>query len=110
VPSAPPEPQEEEAFQEALPSLQPLVHMCFLDVAERYPGSHRVKLRFTHEGVGEGGRLRGGEVVESSIQDPFLHACFLDALEDARVPAPRGGGAIPVTHTFHFRPEADGGT
>ena len=91
-----------DALRAAVAGAQPLVRQCFLDVTERYPGPQSVRLRFTLEAQGGGGRVRDAEVAESSIQDPFLLACFVDALEDVQFPAPRGG-SVTVTFPFRFR-------
>jgi hypothetical protein len=91
---------DRDALRAAVAGARPLVRQCFLDVTERYPGPQSVRLRFTLEPQGTAGRVRDAEVAESSIQDPFLLACFVDALEDVQFPAPRGG---PVTVTFPFR-------
>jgi len=63
------------------------------------------------QGQGLSGRIKEGEVVESSIQDPWMEACFLDALTDAQFPAPKGRGKVTVTYPFTFVPSrSDGGT
>ena len=93
---------DRDALRAAVAGAQPLVRQCFLDVTERYPGPQSVRLRFTLEAQGGGGRVRDAEVAESSIQDPFLLACFVDALEDVQFPAPRGG-SVTVTFPFRFR-------
>ncbi len=87
----------------------PLIRQCFEDVAERNPGPQTVKLKFTIEGQGLTGHFRDGEVVDSSIQDPFALACFLDSLLDVRFPAPRGGGKVTITYPFTFQPGGDAG-
>lgn len=93
---------DRDALRAAVAGARPLVRQCFLDVTERYPGPQSVRLRFTLEAQGGGGRVRDAEVAESSIQDPFLLACFVDALEDVQFPAPRGG-SVTVTFPFRFR-------
>ena len=93
---------DRDALRAAVESVRPLIRECFMDVTERYPGPQQVRLRFTLEGNGGAGRMRNPEVAETSIQDPFLLACFIDALEDAQFPAPRGG-AVTVTYPFRFR-------
>ena len=100
---------DKEDIRAAIQSVKPLVRECFLDVAERYPGPQTVKLRFTIVASGTGGRFQDGEVVESTVQDPFALACFLESLTDVQFPAPRGEGVVTVTYPFHFQPAADAG-
>jgi hypothetical protein len=100
---------DKEDIRTAIQSVKPLVRECFLDVAGRNPGPQTVKLRFTIVASGTGGRFQDGEVVESTVQDPFALACFLEALTDVQFPAPRGEGSVTVTYPFHFQPAADAG-
>jgi hypothetical protein len=100
---------DKEDIRRAIQTVVPLIRQCFLDVAERYPGPQTVKLKFTIEGQGLTGHFRDGEVVDSSIQDPFALACFLDSLLDVRFPAPRGGGKVTITYPFTFQPGGDAG-
>jgi hypothetical protein len=100
---------DKEDVRRAIQTVVPLIRQCFQDVAERYPGPHTVQLKFTIEGQGLTGHFRDGEVVDSTIQDPFALACFLDSLLDVRFPAPRGGGRVTITYPFHFQPGTDAG-
>jgi hypothetical protein len=100
---------DKEDIRAAIQSVKPLVRECFMDVAGRYPGPQTVKLRFTIVASGTGGRFQDGEVVESTVQDPFALACFLEALTDVQFPAPRGEGVVTVTYPFHFEPASDAG-
>jgi hypothetical protein len=68
-----------------------------------------VKLRFTIVASGTSGRFQDGEIAESTIQDPFVQACFLESLTDVQFPAPRGEGVVTVTYPFHFEPAPDAG-
>ncbi|HVG60641.1 MAG TPA: AgmX/PglI C-terminal domain-containing protein, partial [Hyalangium sp.] len=102
-------PVDKEDIRRAIQTVVPLIRQCFEDVAERHPGPQTVKLKFTIEGQGLTGYFKDGEVVDSSIQDPFALACFLDSLVDVRFPAPRGGGRVTITYPFHFQPGADAG-
>ncbi len=102
-------PVDKEDIRRAIQTVVPLIRQCFLDVAERHPGPQTVKLKFTIEGQGLTGHFRDGEVVDSSIQDPFALACFLDSLLDVRFPAPRGGGKVTITYPFTFQPGGDAG-
>jgi hypothetical protein len=86
------------------------VRECLDDAALRHPGSQTVKLRFTLEASGERGGFRGAEVVESTLQDPFVLACLLDAFADTQFSAPPGKAPLTLTHPFHFRPGKDGGS
>jgi hypothetical protein len=98
-----------EDIRVALQAVTPLVQQCFEDVAQRNRGSQRVRLRFTVEPGGEGGRMSGGELLESTIPDPMVQACMLDSLLDARFPAPAGGGKATVVYPFEFRAPGDAG-
>lgn len=109
VPEPPPGTWDKEDVRVALQSVQPLVQECFLDAAVRHPGSQTVKLRFTLEARGEHGSFRGAEVVESTVQDPFVLACLLDTLADAQFSAPPGKAPLTLTHPFEFRPPKAGG-
>jgi len=100
---------DKEDVRRAIQTVVPLIRQCFQDVAERFPGPHTVKLKFTIEGQGLTGHFRDGEVVDSTIQDPFALACFLDSLLDVRFPAPRGGGRVTITYPFRFQPGTDAG-
>lgn len=114
---APIAPQEEEVssvskddIRRAIRSVTPLIRQCFEDAAEKNPGDHRVVLRFTIEGQGTSGRMDEGEIVESSIVDPWVQACFLESLTDAQFPAPSGGGTVTVTYPFAFTRRPDAGS
>ncbi|KFE65303.1 AgmX/PglI C-terminal domain-containing protein [Hyalangium minutum] len=100
---------DKEDVRQAIQTVVPLIRECFQDVAERFPGPHTVTLKFTIEGQGLTGFFRDGEVVDSTLQDPFALACFLDSLLDVRFPAPRGGGKVTITYPFHFQPGTDAG-
>ncbi|WP_375771074.1 AgmX/PglI C-terminal domain-containing protein [Archangium gephyra] len=105
----PPGTWSEQEVRVALQSVQPLVRECLVDASVRHPGPQTVKLRFTLEARGEQGRFQGSEVVESTVQDPFVLACLLDAFADAQFSAPPGKAPLTVTHPFHFRPGKRGG-
>jgi hypothetical protein len=100
---------DKEDVRRAIQTVVPLIRQCFQDVAERYPGPQTVTLKFTIEGQGLTGHFRDGEVEDSTLQDPFALACFLDSLLDVRFPAPRGGGRVTITYPFHFDPRPDAG-
>ncbi|MHB8878626.1 MAG: AgmX/PglI C-terminal domain-containing protein [Myxococcaceae bacterium] len=110
--SATPEPTgsvDKEAVRSAVKAVTPLVRQCFEDAAKRYPGPHKVKLSFTIQGQGLTGYLKDGEVAESTIHDPFLEGCFLEAMADAKFPPPHGGGTVKITYPFSFTPDEDAG-
>lgn len=96
-----------DEIKAAVVAVVPLIRQCFEDVAERYPGNHKVVLKFTIVGQGLTGHFKDGEVVDSTIPDPWLQACFLDSLTDARFPAPSGGGTVTVTYPFAFIPDPE---
>ncbi|MBZ4415030.1 AgmX/PglI C-terminal domain-containing protein [Myxococcus sp. RHSTA-1-4] len=92
-----------EDVRVAIRAVTPLVQQCFEDAAQRNRGPQTVRLRFTVEPGGEGGRMSAGELLESTIPDPMVQACVLDSLLDARFPAPPGGGKATVVYPFQFR-------
>ncbi|MDQ3262108.1 MAG: AgmX/PglI C-terminal domain-containing protein [Myxococcota bacterium] len=98
-----------EEIREAIQAVTPLVARCFNDAAVRNPGDQKVKLKFTIQGQGLSGHFQDGEVVESTIVDPWVQACFLEALTDADFPAPSGGGTVTVTYPFSFVDAKDAG-
>ena len=100
---------DKEEIRLAIATVVPLIRQCFLDTVERYPGTQSVTLKFTIEGQGLTGHFRDGEVVESTIRDPFALACFLDSLLDVRFPPPRGGGRVTLTYPFRFVPRPEAG-
>lgn len=117
VATPPPPPPEDEPLEDpppgtwskdevrvALRAIQPLVRECLGDAAVRHPGAQDVKLRFTLEASGERGHFERAEVVESTVVDPFVNACLLDALADAQFSAPPGKAPLTLTQPFHFRP------
>lgn len=99
-----------EDLRAAIESVTPLIKQCFLDAAEKNAGDQRVVLKFTIVGQGTSGFFQDGEVAESSIPDPWVQACFLEALTDARFPAPSGGGTVTVTYPFAFTDTRDAGS
>ncbi len=98
-----------EEIREAIKAVTPLVARCFNDAAVRNPGDQKVRLKFTIQGQGLSGHFKDGEVVESTIADPWVQACFLEALVDADFPAPSGGGTVTVTYPFSFVDAKDAG-
>jgi hypothetical protein len=105
----PPGTWSKEEVRVALRAIQPLVRECLGDASVRHPGAQAVKLRFTLEANGERGHFERAEVVESTLGDPFVHACLLDALADTQFSAPPGKAPLTLTHPFHFRPRKDRG-
>jgi hypothetical protein len=104
LPELPPGTWTKDEVRQALRSIQPLVHECMADASGRHRGPQTVELRFTLEAQGERGRFQRGEVVESSVVDPFFNACLLDTLADAQFSAPSGRPPLTLTHSFHFNP------
>ena len=109
LPEPPPGTWEKEEVRVALRAVQPLVRQCLQDAQGRHRGPQTVKLRFTLEAKGERGGFRSPEVVESTVQDPFVHACLVDALADTQFSAPPGKAPLTLTHPFQFRPGKGGG-
>ncbi|ADO69704.1 AgmX/PglI C-terminal domain-containing protein [Stigmatella aurantiaca] len=102
-------PVNREELRLAIQKAVPLMRQCFEDTLGRYPGSQSVTLKFTLAAEGPVGRFQGGEVVETTLQDPFLQACFVDSLLDVSLPPPRDGGKVTVTYPFRFEPAPDAG-
>jgi hypothetical protein len=109
LPEPPPGTWEKEEVRVALKAVQPLVRGCLQDAQGRHRGPQTVKLRFTLEANGERGGFGSPEVVESTVQDPFVHACLVDALADTQFSAPPGKAPLTLTHPFQFRPGKGGG-
>ena len=100
-----------EDVRAALRAVTPLVQQCFEDSAQRNRGPQTVKLRFRVEARGEDGQgeMGDGEVVSSTIPDPFVQACVQDSLLDVRFSTPSRGGKATVVYPFEFRvPEETG--
>ena len=89
-------------IRQAIESVRPLVHECFEDAVTRYPPPQKVVLRFTLTRVADAGHLDDGEIVASTVADPWVRSCILDSLLDARFPPPSEGGEVTVTWPFHF--------
>ena len=112
----PPAPEEEplpdplpggwrpEEVRAALAPLQPLMRQCLQDAEGRHVGAQNVRMRFTLEPREDGGHFVRGEVVESSLQDPFVFACLQDTLDDARFTAPPGRPPLTLAYPFRSRP------
>jgi hypothetical protein len=77
---------------------------CLADGAVRRPGPQTVKLRFTLEARGARGHFQHAEVVEGTVQDPFVLACLLDTFADTQFSASPGKAPLTLTQPFHFRP------
>ncbi len=100
---------DKEDVRAAIRAVTPLVKQCFADAEKRYPGEQSVTLSFTVKGQGLTGYLDEGEVASSSIRDPWLQQCFLEAISEAKFPPPRGGGVVRITYPFRYVPNADAG-
>jgi hypothetical protein len=98
-----------EELRGAIQKVVPLMRQCFEDTQGRYRGPQSVTLKFTLLGDGQVGRFRGGEVVETTLQDPMLQACFVDSLLDVEFPPPREGGQVTVAYPFRFEPAPEAG-
>lgn len=102
-------PVDREALRGAIQQVVPLMRQCFEDTLGRYRGPQSVTLKFTLAGDGPVGRFQGGEVVETTLQDPMLLACFVDSLLDVQFPPPRRGGQVTVAYPFRFEPAPEAG-
>lgn len=100
---------DREALRGAIQQVVPLMRQCFEDTQGRYRGPQSVTLKFTLAGDGPVGRFQGGEVVETTLQDPMLQACFVDSLLDVQFPPPRQGGQVTVAYPFRFEPAPEAG-
>ena len=93
---------DKERIRTAIKSVKPLVNQCFRDVQKRHPPPQKVVLSFTLRGGG----FTEGKLVESTIADPWVEACVLDSLQDARFPASPDAEALTLTYPFRFEQDA----
>ncbi len=93
---------DKEHIRTAITAVKPLVNQCFQDVRQRYPPPQKVVLKFTLRGGG----FSEGKLVDSTIADPWVEACVLDSLLDARFTAPASGEAVTLTYPFRFEQDA----
>ncbi|MBM7118767.1 hypothetical protein [Archangium primigenium] len=103
LPEIPPGTWRPEEVHVALQAIQPLMRQCLRDAEGRHVGPQDVRMRFTLESREGRGHFLRGEVVDSSLQDPFVFACLQDTLEDTTFPAPEGRPPLTLTYPFHSR-------
>jgi|SRR6218665_272613 len=103
LPDLPPGTWTREEVRAALRAVQPLMRECLQDAEGRHVGAQSARLRFTLESREGQGHFLRGEVVESSLQDPFVFACLLDTLADAQFSAAPGRPPLTLTYPFHSR-------
>jgi hypothetical protein len=103
VPAAPAALPEGELPRKAVQAAVEGVTRCFRETRRRFPPPQQAVLKFTIKREGETGQLENGEVVESSISDPWVRTCLSGAMSDVRFPMSEGEG--PVTVTWPFRLE-----
>ncbi|ATB31279.1 hypothetical protein [Melittangium boletus] len=104
LPEIPPGTWSPEEVRAALRAIQPLMRQCLQDAEGRHVGAQSVRLRFTLESQEGQGHFLRGEVVESTLQDPFVFACLLDTLADTPFPAPPGRPPLTLSYPFRSRP------
>ncbi|WP_434387460.1 AgmX/PglI C-terminal domain-containing protein [Melittangium boletus] len=103
LPEIPPGTWRPEEVRVALQAIQPLMRQCLRDAEGRHVGPQDVRMRFTLESREGRGHFLRGEVVDSSLRDPFVFACLQDTLEDTTFPAPEGRPPLTLTYPFHSR-------
>lgn len=108
IPEPPPGTWSREEVRVALQSVRRLVRECLDDATLRHVGPQTVRLRFTLESNGGRGHFGGTEVVESTLQDPFVFACLQDAFAEAQFSAPPGRDPLTLSQPFHSRPGKKG--
>ncbi len=103
LPEIPPGTWRPEEVRVAIQAIQPLMRQCLRDAEGRHVGPQDVRMRFTLESREGRGHFLRGEVVDSSLRDPFVFACLQDTLEDTTFPAPEGRPPLTLTYPFHSR-------
>ncbi|MGA9522038.1 MAG: AgmX/PglI C-terminal domain-containing protein [Myxococcaceae bacterium] len=100
-----------QQIREAIASVRAQVRECYEKIMDRYPPPQKVVLKFTIRGKGISGHMDEGEILESTIEDPLALSCFLEAVADARFPAPASEDVVTVSYPFLFRepPAVDAG-
>ena len=100
-----------EEVRLAVQEVTPLILKCFEHARDRFPPPQDVALNFTIKGQGISGHLDEGTIESSTVEDPWVQTCFLDAVSTARFPIPQGGRTLAVTIPITFRASPpDGGT
>jgi hypothetical protein len=93
---------DKEQIRRAVAAMRPLLAECFSDLRGGHQGRQELVLRFK-VGV-RPGALGHGQVLRSTVADPWLEACAKDSVEDARFEPT--ATSQPVTVTWPFRYEA----
>ncbi len=97
----PPGPRDEATVRAAVvDQLNPVVHICFLEMNDRLKQSIKVVTSFD---TTETGALTNVSVKMKSA-DPYVVACVQDALEGATLDQARGLPNGTMRHTFSFNP------
>lgn len=91
-----------EHIRTAIAAVEPLWTECFLDAKERYQGPQRATLKFVLKGQGEAGRFEGGELIQTSVDDPWVRSCLVESLIDAKYTAPADAAELVVSYPFYF--------
>jgi len=89
-------------IRRAVTAVKPLLEQCFGDAAHRYPGKQEVLLRFTLNPDAQAGTLGRGELLKSSVADPWVEACVRDSLLDARFEPSPTPEVVTVTWPFRY--------
>jgi hypothetical protein len=91
-----------EHVRVAIAAVEPLWQECFGDQQHRYPPPQRATLRFRLDVRGGAGHFEEPELVHTSVNDPWIRSCLLEALVDAKYKAPPSAEALVITYPFYF--------
>lgn len=61
----------------------------------------RVAVKFIISGTGQ---VQLAAVAETTIEDPEMESCVVEAVKRIKFPQPEGGGIVIVTYPFEFKP------
>ena len=61
----------------------------------------RVAVKFIISGTGQ---VQMAAVAETTVEDPEMESCVVEAVKRIRFPRPNGGGIVIVTYPFEFKP------
>ena len=100
APPEPPAPDEAALRAAVVDQLNPVVHVCFLEMNDRLRQAIRVSATFNTTEAGTLNNVR----VKMKSADPYVVACVQDALEGAVLDKARGLPRGAMRHTFTFDP------
>ena len=94
-----------EQIRVAVAAVEPLWTQCFEDAKERYTGPQLATVKFTLKADGADGRFESGELVDTTVDDPWVKSCLLESLLDAKYTAPANSSELVVQYPFYFEAE-----